>query len=122
MDKKRNIATWLGVILGTVMALALNATLAHASEDVAVVKEEFHQTYPLAANGRVHTLERFKIDEAAHAVLACKSWNQALAMLKDAPANVIGDANVESTISFARQNVDEVVLRRSRACHLGGPH
>ena len=28
MKTKRNIATWLGVVLGTVMALALNATLA----------------------------------------------------------------------------------------------
>ena len=53
MNKKQNVATWTGVILGTLMALALNATLAHASDDGAVVKEEFHQTYPLAANGRV---------------------------------------------------------------------
>ncbi len=53
MQNKRNIATWLGVVLGTVMALALNATLAHASDDGAAAREEFHQTYPLTANGRV---------------------------------------------------------------------
>jgi len=63
MKTKRNIATWLGVVLGTGMALALNATLAHASDDGAVVREEFHQTYPLAANGRV-ALEN--INGAAH--------------------------------------------------------
>jgi DUF4097 and DUF4098 domain-containing protein YvlB len=36
------------------MALALNAALAHASDnDEGAVTEEFHQTYPLTANGRV---------------------------------------------------------------------
>jgi DUF4097 and DUF4098 domain-containing protein YvlB len=53
MRSKRNIATWMGLVLGTVMALALNATFAHASDDGASVREEFHQTYPLSASGRV---------------------------------------------------------------------
>jgi DUF4097 and DUF4098 domain-containing protein YvlB len=36
------------------LALALNAALAHASDDDdAVAREEFHQTYPLATNGRI---------------------------------------------------------------------
>jgi DUF4097 and DUF4098 domain-containing protein YvlB len=52
MQNKRNLATWLGVVLGIVMALALNASLAHA-EDNDGVKEEFHKTYPLSADGRV---------------------------------------------------------------------
>lgn len=51
MQNKRNLATWLGAVLGIVMALALNATLAHASDND-WVKEEFHKTYPLTANGR----------------------------------------------------------------------
>jgi len=51
MQNKRNLATWLGAVLGIVMALALNASLAHAA-DGDFVKEEFHKTYPLAANGR----------------------------------------------------------------------
>ena len=63
MKTKRNTATWLGIILGTVMALALNATLAHASDEGASVREEFHQGYPLSANGRV-ALEN--INGAAH--------------------------------------------------------
>ena len=52
MKKRQSVATWLGVVLGVLTALALNATLAHAS-DYDGVREEFHQTYPLAANGRV---------------------------------------------------------------------
>jgi len=51
MQKKRNVATWLGAVLGMLMALALNATFAHA-DDHGWVKEEFHKTYPLTANGR----------------------------------------------------------------------
>jgi DUF4097 and DUF4098 domain-containing protein YvlB len=40
--------------LGILLALALNAALAHASDDDdAVAREEFHQTYPLATNGRI---------------------------------------------------------------------
>lgn len=51
MQNKRNLATWLGAVLGIVMALALNATLARAADND-FVKEEFHKTYPLTANGR----------------------------------------------------------------------
>ena len=42
MQDKRNLATWLGAVLGVLMALALNATFAHA-DDRDWVKEEFHQ-------------------------------------------------------------------------------
>ena len=68
MQNKRNLATWLGVVLGTVMALALNATFAHAT-DRDGVKEEFHKTYPLTANGRV-SLEN--INGAVH----ISAWDQ----------------------------------------------
>ncbi len=70
MQNKSNLATWLGVVLGTLMALALNATFAHAQNNETWcgeggkyyhcggydirVKEEFHKTYPLTATGRVH--------------------------------------------------------------------
>lgn len=51
----RRFATWAGTVLGVLLALAMNAALAHArdDDDDAVVKEEFHQTYPLTANGRI---------------------------------------------------------------------
>jgi len=52
MQNKRNLATWLGAVLGVLTALLLNASFAHAS-DRDWVKEEFHQTYPLTAEGRV---------------------------------------------------------------------
>lgn len=54
MRHNRRFATWAGAGLGIFFALLLNAALAHAGDDNdAAVKEEFHQTYALAANGRV---------------------------------------------------------------------
>lgn len=54
MQRNRRFATWAGTGLGILLALALNAALAHASDDDdAVAREEFHQTYPLATNGRI---------------------------------------------------------------------
>jgi DUF4097 and DUF4098 domain-containing protein YvlB len=54
MQRNRRFATWAGTGLGILLALALNAALAHASDDDdAVAREEFHQTYPLASNGRI---------------------------------------------------------------------
>jgi len=44
----------MGTILGISLALLLNVALVHARDvDDAVVTEEFHQTYPLTANGRI---------------------------------------------------------------------
>jgi hypothetical protein len=52
MQNKRNLATWLGAVLGVLAALGFNATFAHAT-DRGSVTEEFHQTYPLTSDGRV---------------------------------------------------------------------
>jgi DUF4097 and DUF4098 domain-containing protein YvlB len=49
----RQSATWLGVSLGTVSALLILALGAHASDHRGALTEEFHQTYPLTADGRV---------------------------------------------------------------------
>jgi len=51
MERKRRIATWTGAMLGIGLAVLLNVALAHGAELVA--SEEFHQTYPLAAGGRI---------------------------------------------------------------------
>ena len=51
MERKRSVATWMGTILGIALAVLLNVALAHGAEGLAT--EEFHQTYPLAANGRI---------------------------------------------------------------------
>ncbi len=73
MKRNRRVATWTGAILGTLMALVLNSTLARAwdsdDDDAPIVTEEFHQTYPLAANGRI-SLEN--INGAVH----IKAWDQ----------------------------------------------
>jgi DUF4097 and DUF4098 domain-containing protein YvlB len=54
MQRYRRYAIWAGITLGAFLALVLNAAVAHAwDDDDAVAREEFHQTYPLAANGRV---------------------------------------------------------------------
>lgn len=64
MERNRRFATWAGAALGIFLALVLNASLAHAQDDDdAVAREEFHQTYPLAANGRI---ELENINGSAH--------------------------------------------------------
>jgi DUF4097 and DUF4098 domain-containing protein YvlB len=63
MKRNRKLATWMGALLGAFMALLLNSALAHAWDDGPVVTEEFHQTYPLTANGRV---ELDNINGAVH--------------------------------------------------------
>jgi DUF4097 and DUF4098 domain-containing protein YvlB len=52
MNRQRHLATWVGTILGTLCALLLVVAQGHAS-DRGRFTEEFHQTYPLAAGGRV---------------------------------------------------------------------
>jgi len=64
MERNHRVATWMGTLLGIFLALLLNVALAHAREiDDTVVSEEFHQTYPLTANGRV---ELENINGAVH--------------------------------------------------------
>jgi len=52
MNHKRRFSTWVGTILGTACALVLAAQL-QASEHPGQLTQEFHQSYPLTANGRV---------------------------------------------------------------------
>lgn len=53
MNRHRSTATWLGAVLGTVCALLILAMGAHAADHRGALTEEFHQTYALAADGRV---------------------------------------------------------------------
>jgi DUF4097 and DUF4098 domain-containing protein YvlB len=53
MNRHRSTATWLGAVLGTVCALFILALGAHAADHRGALTEEFHQTYALAADGRV---------------------------------------------------------------------
>ena len=52
MNHHSRLATWVGTILGTLCALLLAVSQGHAS-DKGRYTEEFHQTYPLAAGGRI---------------------------------------------------------------------
>lgn len=65
--QQRRFANWTGLILGAFAALLLNAVIARASDDF--VSEEFHQTYPLTATGRVQLQN---INGAVH----ISTWDQ----------------------------------------------
>lgn len=69
MERNRRIVNWAGAISGIVLALVLNAAFAHGSDRDGAVTEEFHQTYPLAANGRI---ELSNINGAVHIT----AWDQ----------------------------------------------
>jgi DUF4097 and DUF4098 domain-containing protein YvlB len=53
MNCHRRSATWLGATLGAISALLVLAVAAHASDHRGALTEEFHQTYALAADGRI---------------------------------------------------------------------
>jgi len=69
MNRHRQSATWVGAILGIVCALLILALGAHASEHRGALTEEFHQTYALAADGRI---ELDNINGDVH----ISSWDQ----------------------------------------------
>ena len=53
MNRRPQSATWMGAFLGSVCALFILALGAHASDRRGSLTEEFHQTYPITADGRV---------------------------------------------------------------------
>jgi len=53
MKRQRELATWVGAVLGTLCALLLAVAQSHAAENRGQFTEEFHKTYPLATGGRV---------------------------------------------------------------------
>jgi len=69
MKSYRLSATWLGAALGTACAVLVLALSAHASDHRGEFTDEFHQTYPMAANGRV---ELDNINGAVH----ISSWDR----------------------------------------------
>lgn len=69
MERNRRIVNWAGAIAGLTLALLLNAAMAHGSDNQDVVTEEFHQTYALAADGRI---QLSNINGAVHIT----AWDQ----------------------------------------------
>jgi DUF4097 and DUF4098 domain-containing protein YvlB len=53
MTQLQRRATWVGAIVGSLAAFLVLAVRAHASDWQGSETEEFHQTYPLSANGRI---------------------------------------------------------------------
>ena len=53
MTDQRRLATWAGAILGTLCALLLATTQAVAGDHRGQLTEEFHQVYPISADGRI---------------------------------------------------------------------
>ena len=68
MNRQHRLATWMGAIFGILGALLLAAN-AHAKDWPGKLTEEFHQTYPLAAGGRI---ELDNINGAVHITV----WDQ----------------------------------------------
>jgi putative adhesin len=69
MRQLRRRATWTGAFLGAFAALLTLALQAHASAWEGSETEEFHQTYPLSANGRI---QLDNINGPAH----IKAWDR----------------------------------------------
>jgi DUF4097 and DUF4098 domain-containing protein YvlB len=69
MNRQRQFPAWSGAVLGTVCALLVLALGAHASDHSGAFTEEFHQTYAIAADGRV---ELDNINGAVH----ISSWDR----------------------------------------------
>ena len=67
--KYHRSASWLGAVLGSLCALLVLAVAAHASDHRGALTEEFHQTYPITADGRV---ELDNINGAVH----ISSWDR----------------------------------------------
>jgi len=68
MNHQRRLATWTGIILGTLCALLLGSQ-AQAKDWPGKLTEEFHHTYPLSAGGRI---ELDNVNGAVHIT----AWDQ----------------------------------------------
>lgn len=53
MNRYRQSATWLGAVLGSILAVLILALAAQASDHTGSLTEEFHQTYAITPDGRV---------------------------------------------------------------------
>lgn len=94
MNRRREFATWLGAGLGTVCALLVLALGAHASEHRGALTEEFHQSYSLAANGRV---ELDNINGPVH----ISSWDR-----NEVKVDAIKSADTKERLDEAKIEID----------------
>ncbi len=101
MNRQRQLPTWLGAVLGTVVALFVLALGARASDHRGAFTEEFHQTYTLAADGRV---ELDNINGAVH----ISTWDQ-----NQVKVDAVKSADNKDRLGEARIEVDSSASRLS---------
>jgi DUF4097 and DUF4098 domain-containing protein YvlB len=94
MNRQRQFSTWAGTVSGTVCALLVLALAAHASDHRGAFTEEFHQTYALAADGRV---ELDNINGAVH----ISAWDQ-----NEVKVDAVKSADTKERLDEAKIEVD----------------
>lgn len=103
--KHHRSATWLGAVLGSLCALLVLAVAAHASDHRGALTEEFHQTYPITADGR---LELDNINGPVH----ISSWDR-----NDVKIDAVKYADTKERLDEAKIEVEagkEYVSIRTR--------
>jgi DUF4097 and DUF4098 domain-containing protein YvlB len=101
MNRQRQLPTWLGAVLGMIFALFVLALGARASDHRGAFTEEFHQTYTLAADGRV---ELDNINGAVH----ISTWDQ-----NEVKVDAVKSADNKDRMGEARIEVDSSADRLS---------
>lgn len=94
MNRRRDLATWLGAALGSICALLLLAIGAHASEHRGALTEEFHQTYSLTPDGRV---ELDNINGPVH----ISAWDR-----NEVKVDALKSANTKERLEEAKIEID----------------
>lgn len=94
MNRRRDLATWLGATLGAVSALLVLALGAHASEQRGALTEEFHHTYPLSPDGRI---ELDNINGSVH----ISAWDR-----NEVQLDAIKSANTKERLAEAKIEID----------------
>ena len=57
-------------------------------------------------DGFVHGLVEFAVNQSVHAVFLGETFQLALLVLRDAPPQVTGHANIQNTVPFAGKHVN----------------
>jgi DUF4097 and DUF4098 domain-containing protein YvlB len=94
MKRHPQAATWLGAALGTLCALLTLAAGAHASDHRGALTEEFHQSYPITADGRI---ELDNINGPVH----ISSWER-----NEVKVDAVKYADVKERLEEAKIEID----------------
>jgi DUF4097 and DUF4098 domain-containing protein YvlB len=94
MIDRRRIATWSGATLGSLCALLVLAIAAHAFDHPGALTEEFHQTYPITADGRI---ELDNINGPVH----ISGWDR-----NEVKVDAVKYANTKERLEEARIEID----------------